>query len=79
MAGDLETYRTKEEIDEHRKRGPLVVLRDHILRSESTDDIEESLESIHNAVEAEVTEAVEYAQGSAWPDLAEAYTDVYTR
>ncbi|MEM7537250.1 MAG: thiamine pyrophosphate-dependent dehydrogenase E1 component subunit alpha [Chloroflexota bacterium] len=82
MAGDLETYRTKEEIDEHRKRGPLVVLRDHILRSEpqdnSTDDIEESLESIHSSVEAEVTEAVEYAQESAWPDLVEAYTDVYT-
>jgi pyruvate dehydrogenase E1 component alpha subunit len=38
---------------------------------------EEELQKIRAEVEAEVEEAVEYAQNAPWPDLAEAYTDVY--
>jgi pyruvate dehydrogenase E1 component alpha subunit len=51
-----------------------VVLKDHLLaRSLSEDD----LSAIRDEVEIEVEEIVEYAQESAWPDRAEAYTDVY--
>ena len=35
------------------------------------------LEAIRADVEGEVEEAVEFAQESPWPELDEAYTDVY--
>jgi TPP-dependent pyruvate/acetoin dehydrogenase alpha subunit len=74
MAGDLETYRTSEEIEEQRRYEPLVVLHQKLLgRGVSEAD----LQAIRDAVEDEVEEAVEFAQNSPWPDPAEAYTDVY--
>jgi hypothetical protein len=38
---------------------------------------EDELVKLRAEVEAEVEEAVEFAQNAPWPDLAEAYTDVY--
>lgn len=74
MAGDLETYRTKEEIDYHRQHEPLAVLRRklHDRGAEAGD-----IDSIEAEVEQEVQAAVEFAENSPWPDVAEAYTDVY--
>jgi pyruvate dehydrogenase E1 component alpha subunit len=74
MAGDLETYRTPEEIDAARAHEPLVVLREKLL---ARDIAEETLEQIRTEVEKVVGEAVEAAQNSPWPDPAEAYTDVF--
>ncbi len=74
MAGDLETYRSSEEIDAQREHEPLVVL--HRKLSERGVE-EETLQTIRDEVEAEVSEAVEFAQNSPWPDPAEAYTDVF--
>jgi TPP-dependent pyruvate/acetoin dehydrogenase alpha subunit len=74
MAGDLETYRTSEEIDAQREHEPLVVLENKLLaRSVEAD----TLAQIRRAVDDEVAAAVEFAQNSPWPDPAEAYTDVY--
>jgi pyruvate dehydrogenase E1 component alpha subunit len=76
MAGDLETYRKAEEIEAQRKHEPLQVLADKLRkRGES----EETLEQIRTEVEAVVQAAVEAAQNSPWPDIAEAYTDVYAQ
>jgi pyruvate dehydrogenase E1 component alpha subunit len=74
MAGDLETYRSAEEIDAQREHEPLVVLHKKLLERGVK---EKALEKIRGEVEAEVAEAVEFAQNSPWPDPAEAYTDVY--
>lgn len=74
MAGDLETYRTSEEIDAARAHEPLVVLREKLL---SRGVVEETLEQIRSEVEKTVAEAVEAAQASPWPDVTEAYTDVF--
>ncbi|MCB9139487.1 MAG: thiamine pyrophosphate-dependent dehydrogenase E1 component subunit alpha [Caldilineaceae bacterium] len=74
MAGDLETYRSEEEIEEQRGYEPLVVLRNKLLDRGVS---EETLQVIRQEVDAEVEEAVEFAQNSPWPDDAEAYTDVY--
>jgi TPP-dependent pyruvate/acetoin dehydrogenase alpha subunit len=74
MAKDLETYRTKEEIQRQRTHEPLVVLRTKLLARNVSDS---TLEKIRNTVEAEVAAAVEFAQNSPWPHPAEAYTDVY--
>ena len=74
MAGDLETYRTPEEIAAQRAHEPLVVLHKR-LKDRGVDDVE--IEEIQQSVEVEVSDAVEFAQNSPWPDAAEAYTDVY--
>lgn len=74
MAKDLETYRTKEEIQRQRTHEPLVVLRTKLLARDVSDS---TLEKIRQTVDAEVASAVEFAQNSPWPHPAEAYTDVY--
>jgi pyruvate dehydrogenase E1 component alpha subunit len=74
MAGDLETYRTSEEIEMQRQHEPLVRLAT-TLRERGVD--EATLEQIRSEVEAQVEAAVEFAQNSPWPDISEAYTDVY--
>ena len=74
MAGDLETYRTPEEIDAQRVHEPLVVLQKRLIERGVT---EETLEKIRKEVEAEVADAVKFAQNSPWPDPSEAYTDVF--
>lgn len=74
MAGDLETYRTREEIDAQRAHEPLVVLANRLLERGVKD---KKLAEIRAQVEEEVAAAVEFAQDSPWPDVAEAYTDVY--
>jgi TPP-dependent pyruvate/acetoin dehydrogenase alpha subunit len=74
MEGDLETYRSPDEIEAARAHEPLVVLRNKLLERGSA---EETLEQIRSEVEKVVADAVEAAQNSPWPDPAEAYTDVY--
>ena len=74
MAGDLETYRTPEEIEAQRAHEPMVVLTRRLLDR----GVEEStLAEIRTEVDAEVVEAVEFAQNSPWPEQSEAYTDVF--
>ncbi|MGL4649981.1 MAG: thiamine pyrophosphate-dependent dehydrogenase E1 component subunit alpha [Caldilineaceae bacterium] len=74
MAGDLETYRTSEEIEMQREYEPLVRLAG-TLRDRGVE--EATLAQIRAEVEAQVEAAVEFAQNSPWPDISEAYTDVY--
>jgi pyruvate dehydrogenase E1 component alpha subunit len=74
MAGDLETYRTKDEIDYHRQHEPLVVLRQKLL---DRGVEEEEIKAIEQETEQQVADIVEFAENSPWPDVAEAYTDVY--
>lgn len=74
MAGDLETYRTGEEIEMQRRHEPLRVLAEKLA---ARGVPAEELERIRAEVEREVEEAVEFAQNSPWPEPAEAYTDVY--
>lgn len=74
MAGDLETYRTEEEKEQQRQHEPLAVLRGKLL--DRGVDAQE-LETIQAQVEEEVQAAVAFAENSPWPDIAEAYTDVF--
>jgi TPP-dependent pyruvate/acetoin dehydrogenase alpha subunit len=74
MAGDLETYRSSEEIDLQRSHEPIVVLRDRLVERGVGKD---ELAKIADDVEAQVREAVEFAENSPWPDPAQAYTDVF--
>jgi acetoin:2,6-dichlorophenolindophenol oxidoreductase subunit alpha len=74
MAGDLETYRSSDEIEMQKQYEPLAVLQNRLLERGAS---EAELQEIRTEVEAEVEAAVEFAQNAPWPDEAEAYTDVY--
>ena len=74
MAGDLETYRSPEEIEAQRQHDPVLVLRRRLLeRGASEDDIA----AIDDSVAQTVAAAIAFAEASPWPDPAQAYTDVY--
>lgn len=74
MAGDLETYRSEEELAKQEAYEPLTVLRQKL---ESRGVEQSQIDAIDAEVEEKVDEAVTFAENSPWPDPAEAYTDVY--
>ena len=74
MAGDLETYRSPEEVEKQEAYGPLEVLRAK-LKARGVE--EESIAGIDEEVDDLVDEAVAFAEKSPWPDTAETYRDVF--
>ncbi len=74
---DPQKYRTKEEVDEYKKRDPIEVVRTIILERKYASD--EDLEAIEAKVNAEVEESVKFAEESNYPDPKEALTDIYVQ
>jgi pyruvate dehydrogenase E1 component alpha subunit len=66
---DPGTYRTKDEVEEWKKRDPLTVARDRLVRDFGAS--EDELVSLESYVKAEVQEAVRFADQSppADPDV----------
>ncbi len=69
------TYRTKDEVEEFRKRDPIVLLRDRMIADGQLD--EAGYEALDKEVVAEVEDAIQFADASADPDPSELWTDVY--
>jgi pyruvate dehydrogenase E1 component alpha subunit len=67
-------YRTKEEIEEQKKRDPLRGFQ-HRLMDEGLLSVEE-YEEMEQQIAAELDDAVAFADGSSEPDPYELYTDV---
>jgi pyruvate dehydrogenase E1 component alpha subunit len=72
----LEKYRSKEEVAENRKRDPIGLLEARILDAKAAD--EEALQKIRDETKPIIDEAVQFAEESPEPEIAELYTDVYT-
>jgi pyruvate dehydrogenase E1 component alpha subunit len=74
-AADPEVYRTKEEVEEWRKKDPVTVFRDRLLADGviSGDEIERMRER----VEQRVVEAVAFADASPEPPLESLYDHLY--
>jgi pyruvate dehydrogenase E1 component alpha subunit len=68
-------YRTKDEVEEQKKRDPLNVLKTYLERAGGLD--EKRLELAEDEVRAQVQKAVDLCESSPWPDDKEAFTDVY--
>jgi TPP-dependent pyruvate/acetoin dehydrogenase alpha subunit len=68
-------YRTEEEEEEWKKRDPIVLFRKHLL-DEGVATAEE-LDAIDTEITQEVAEASKWAQESPWPEVEEAFTDLY--
>jgi len=69
------TYRTKDEVEEFRKRDPIVLLRDRMIQDGQLDQA--GYDALEKEVLAEVDDAAQFADSSPDPDPSELYTDVY--
>ena len=69
------TYRTKDEVEEFRRRDPIKVLADRMRKAGHLDDA--AWEKLEADVKAEVEDAFQFAEESPDPDPEELYTDVY--
>lgn len=72
---DPQKYRTKEEVEEYKKRDPIEMVKDTILSKNIAT--EEELAVIDARVKQQVEDAVKFSEESPWPDPAEAFTDNY--
>ncbi|MEI2617874.1 MAG: pyruvate dehydrogenase (acetyl-transferring) E1 component subunit alpha [Thermomicrobiales bacterium] len=63
---DPETYRDKDEIEEHRADDPISLYRERLLQADKAAQAD--FDSIDAAIELVVDEAVEFADKSPWPD-----------
>jgi 2-oxoisovalerate dehydrogenase E1 component len=72
--GDF-TYRTREDVEEWKRRCPIARLRERIL-SEGAASAEE-LASIAEDVAQQIAEAHKFAEASPWPDAASAAEHIY--
>jgi len=67
-------YRTKDEVEEQRKKDPITQLAEKLKEEKVLDQT--GLDAMDAEVRAEVDEAVKFADESPDPDPAELYTDV---
>jgi pyruvate dehydrogenase E1 component alpha subunit len=74
---DPQKYRTKEEVEEYKKRDPIEQVRATIL--ENNLATEADLDAIEQKIKEIVAESVRFSEESAFPDPKEAYTDVYVQ
>jgi pyruvate dehydrogenase E1 component alpha subunit len=70
-------YRTKEEVEEMMRHDPILLFAEIVKKDHKVDPAD--LEAIDKDVQAQVAEAVRYAEQSAWPAAETMYEDVYVR
>ena len=68
-------YRTREEVEEHRKRDPIALWSQKLMAEGVMD--EAAIRAMDADVMAEVAEAYEFADGAPDPELPALWTDVY--
>jgi pyruvate dehydrogenase E1 component alpha subunit len=69
------TYRTKDEVEEYRRRDPIKLLAERMRNGGALDDA--SWEALDAEVKAEVEDAYAFAENSPDPEPEQLYTDVY--
>jgi pyruvate dehydrogenase E1 component alpha subunit len=75
MIGDTETYRSKEEVAEWRKRDPINHLRAHLAtRFEMSDEV---FQRVSEQVNTRIDQAVQFAKDSPPPAPEDVLTDVW--
>lgn len=72
---DPGTYRTKEEVDQWRKRDPITRMEQYLKENRMVTD--EDIERMHAEVGEKIREAIEFADSSPFPPPDALYEDVY--
>ena len=70
-------YRTKDEVEEFKKQDPIEQVLETLRKKKWITEAE--IEATEARVKAEVEEAVQFAEDSAYPDVSELYKDVYVQ
>jgi pyruvate dehydrogenase E1 component alpha subunit len=70
----LQPYRTKEEVEKHRHRDPIVILRNRLTEMSALTD--EEVMTMEREATDEVSRAIKFAEDSPQPAPEELYTDV---
>ncbi len=73
--GDTAWYRPDEYMEEAQDHDAIANFRSFLLKNDIT---EEELDAIDEAMDKEIEEAYQFAKESDYPDVSEAFTDVYT-
>ena len=73
---DAELYRTKEEVEQWKKRCPIANFIERLREGEMLTDAE--IFSIESSVAKEIDEAVAFAEAGAWEPIEGLLKDVYT-
>ena len=71
---DDSIYRAQEEIEEARKRDPLKILKDHLVRNGSLEEEEDQI--IHDEARRLVNEATEEAELAPYPETTDFFNHV---
>jgi pyruvate dehydrogenase E1 component alpha subunit len=69
------TYRTKQELDEHLKRDPIVLLRHQMQEAGEIDDA--AVQKLDDEIKAQVQDAWDFADQSPEPPLEALWQDVF--
>jgi len=72
---DPAKYRTKEEVEGFKQQDPLEAVRAVLMSNKYLS--EKEIEEIETRIEKEVSDSVEFAENSPYPDHADIYSDVY--
>jgi pyruvate dehydrogenase E1 component alpha subunit len=70
-------YRTKEEVEEMMRHDPILLFGEIVKKQHGVDAAE--LEALDKDIQAQVAEAVRFADQSPWPTVDTLYQDVYVR
>jgi pyruvate dehydrogenase E1 component alpha subunit len=72
---DPQKYRTKEEVEEYKKRDPLQLVLDTIYKNKFATEAE--IKAIDKRIEEIIVESVKFAEESPWPNDDEVLKDIY--
>lgn len=74
---DPQKYRTKEEVEEYKKKDPI----EQVLKTIKDNNIlsDDEINEIIKRVKKQVADAVTFAEESEWPDGQDAFKDVYVQ
>ena len=74
--GDPQTYRSKDEVEQWKKRDPIAMFRKRVVEEGKITAVE--LDAIDAAIAKEMEQAVEFARQSPEPDIESALQDIFT-
>jgi pyruvate dehydrogenase E1 component alpha subunit len=74
--GDPQTYRSKDEVEQWKKRDPIAMFRKRVVEEGKITAAE--LDALDAAIAKEMEQAVEFARQSPEPDIESALQDIFT-
>jgi pyruvate dehydrogenase E1 component alpha subunit len=74
--GDPQTYRSKDEVEQWKKRDPIAMFRKRVVEEGKITAAD--LDAIDAAIAKEMEQAVEFARQSPEPDIESALQDIFT-